>query len=130
MDGISKLYSRMAFLLALLLVVLPVDAALKSGPWTPSTQSTGAVNGTVPLADSATVYQGSILLEPTKEHDVANAAKPGDFSVDATAATMLLINPHDTEGDLFAEPPLLTWQDQTPPVASLVWAEAATLGSL
>ncbi|EIF6242024.1 RatA-like protein [Escherichia coli] len=128
MDGISKLYSRMAFLLALLLVVLPVDAALKSGPWTPSTQSTGAVNGTVPLADSAsaTVYQGSILLEPTKEHDVANAAKPGDFSVDATAATMLLINPHDTEGDLFAEPPLLTWQDQTPPVASLVWAEAAT----
>ncbi|HAW7656429.1 TPA: RatA-like protein [Escherichia coli] len=128
MDGISKLYSRMAFLLALLLVVLPVDAALKSGPWTPSTQSTGAVNGTVPLADSASVpvYQGSTQLDPAKEYDIPNTAKPGEFSADATAATMLLTNEHDTEGDLFADPPQMIWENQASPSASLVWAEAAT----
>lgn len=96
--------------------------------WQPLRASTAEFNGTPPLADSASVpvYQGSIQLAPTKEHNIAFSAMPGDFSVDATAASMVLINPHDTEGDLFAEPPMLRWENQTLPAVSLVWAEAAT----
>ncbi|EEB9697365.1 RatA-like protein [Salmonella enterica subsp. enterica] len=128
MDGFLKLLSRLAFLMALVLVVLPAQAALKSGPWTSWSQSTGAVNGTVPVADSASVpvYQGSTKLDPSTEHTVVYTAKPGDFSVDTTAATMWLINPRDTEGDLFANPPAMIWENQASPSASLVWAEAAT----
>lgn len=72
------------------------------------------------------VYQGSIQLDPAKEHNVASTAMPGNFSVDASATSMILINPGDTEGDMFSTPPLLRWQNQTLPDVSLVWAEAAT----
>ncbi|EEJ7563636.1 RatA-like protein [Salmonella enterica subsp. salamae] len=128
MDGFLKLVSRQAFLLALVLVVLPAQAALKSGPWTSWSQSTGAVNGTVPVADSASipVYQGSIKLDPAQEHEIVYTAKPGDFSADSTASTMQLTNWRDTEGDLFSDPPRMRWENQTSPSVSLVWAEAAT----
>lgn len=128
MDGFLKLLSRLAFLMALVLVVLPAQAALKSGPWTSWSQSTGAVNGTVPVADSASipVYQGSIKLDPAQEHEIVYTAKPGDFSADSTASTMQLTNWRDTEGDLFSDPPRMRWENQTSPSVSLVWAEAAT----
>ncbi|WP_064526232.1 adhesion domain-containing protein [Escherichia sp. B1147] len=116
----------MAFLM--LTLATPAVAALKGGQWQHVDVSTDAINGTPPIADSASVpvYQGSIQLDPSKEHDVAFSSTPGNFSVDATATSMLLINQHDTEGDLFANPPLLRWENQTLPAVSLVWAEAAT----
>lgn len=128
MDGFLKLLSRLAFLMALVLVVLPAQAALKSGPWTSWSQSTGAVNGTVPVADSASVpvYQGSIKLDPAQEHEIVYTATPGDFSADSAASSMQLTNWRDSEGDLFSDPPRMGWEDQSSPSVTLVWAEAAT----
>ena len=120
---------RVKMVMAFLMLALATPAAaLKGGQWQHADVSTDAINGTPPIADSASVpvYQGSIQLDPSKEHDVAFSSTPGNFSVDATATSMLLINQHDTEGDLFANPPLLRWENQTLPAVSLVWAEAAT----
>ncbi|WP_459349928.1 adhesion domain-containing protein [Pseudocitrobacter cyperus] len=112
----------------MILVVMPVHAILKGGQWQPSGASTGAINGTAPLADSASVpvYQGSVQLDPATEHAVQFSAKPGEFSVDSTETSLILSNQRDTEGDLFDTPPLLRWENQTPPAVELVWAEAAT----
>ncbi len=127
MDGKLK---RVKMVMACLMLTLatPAVAALKGGQWQHTPVSTDAINGTPPIADSASVpvYQGSVQLDPAKEHDVVSTATPGNFSVDASATSMILINPSDTEGDRFSNPPLLRWQDQTPPAVSLVWAEAAT----
>lgn len=115
-------------LLWLLTTTLLPGLSRASVSWQSLPTSTGEFNGTMPLADSASVpiYQGSIQLDPTKEHDVAFTAAPGNFSVDATASSMRLVNPHDTEGDLFSTPPLLHWENQTLPTVSLVWADAAS----
>nr|EFX6076102.1 RatA-like protein [Shigella boydii] len=110
------------------MMMLSAHAALKGGQWQQPVMPTGAINGTAPFADSASVpvYQGSVQLDPTQTHDIANTAKPGEFSVDDTAANMILTNPQDTQGDTFDIPPLLRWENQTPPAVSLIWAEAAT----
>lgn len=91
-------------------------------------RSTGEFNGTVPIADSASVpvYQGSVQLDPAASHDVAFSAKPNEFSVDDDAANLIVANPQDSEGDQFSTPPALRWENQTPPTVSLVWADAAT----
>ncbi|RZM98625.1 RatA-like protein [Escherichia sp. E4694] len=127
MGGTLKLIKAITAVLMLSLIA-PAVAALKGGQWQQSDASTDAINGTPPIADSASVpvYQGSVQLDPAKEHDVASAATPSSFSVDASATSMMLINPSDTEGDMFNNPPLLRWQNQTLPAVSLVWAEAAT----
>ncbi len=127
MSASLKPGKSIALLCLLTAITLPFTA-WAAADWQTLPNSTGEFNGTVPLADSASVpvYQGSIQLAPTKEHDIAFSAKPGEFSVDATATSMVLINPHDTEGDLFAAPPVLRWENQTLPAVSLVWADAAT----
>ncbi|EAO2687930.1 hypothetical protein E2X65_22885 [Salmonella enterica] len=129
MDG--KLHNIYCFLLALLLVasvcVEPVFANLKGGTWQELGQSTEAINGTVPVADGAImpVYQGSVMLTPDKTHQVGFTAMPKDFTVDDASSVMQVINPQDTEGDIFAIPSL-SWENQQPPVAGLIWADAAT----
>jgi len=118
------------FLVAILLIggayFSPVWAALNDGTWQELNTSTEAINGTVPQADGAAipVYQGSIVLNPAQAHDVAFTAMPHDFSVDDKSSALQVINPADTEGDLFAVAPL-RWENQAPPV-HLVWADAAT----
>ncbi|WP_187696612.1 MULTISPECIES: adhesion domain-containing protein [Citrobacter] len=104
------------------------QAAFKGGTWQTTPTSTGEIKGTSPQADSAAiaVYQGSIQLDPTKTYAVPFSATPGDFSADTAASHLILTNPHDTEGDLFAAPPALQWENQQPPGADLVWADAAT----
>ncbi|EKF5619774.1 hypothetical protein OZQ94_002530 [Salmonella enterica subsp. enterica] len=96
--------------------------------WQEPAVSTGAVNGTVPHADGAIipVYQGSMLLDPTKTYDIDFTAMPRDFSADASSTSMRAVNSTDTEGDLFTDPPTISWENQQPPVMSLVWADAAT----
>ncbi|UQQ18025.1 hypothetical protein MYA98_07900 [Salmonella sp. WGH-01] len=63
----------------------------------------------MPRADGAIipVYQGSMLLDPTKTYDVAFTAMPRDFSADATSTSMRAVNSTDTEGDLFSDPPTI-----------------------
>lgn len=118
------------FLVAILLIggayFAPVSAALNDGTWQELNTSTEAINGTVPQADGAAipVYQGSIVLSPAQAHEVAFTAMPHDFSVDDKSSALQVINPADTEGDLFAVAPL-RWENQAPPV-HLVWADAAT----
>lgn len=88
--------------------------------------STDAINGTVPLADGVTipVYQGSIQLKSDETNTVNFSAMPRDFNTDDTASALQLVNPLDTEGDIFAVPPV-RWEEKTPNVA-LTWADAAT----
>lgn len=123
-DGISH------FLLIMLMMFsgfsAPASAVLKSGTWQEMNTSTDAINGTVPLADGVTipVYQGSILLSPDETHVVNFSAMPRDFTTDDTASALKLVNPIDTEGDIFAAPPV-RWADKAP-VVTLTWADAAT----
>lgn len=120
------------FLLTLLIMfavsIAPAQALLKSGTWQELNSTTGAVNGTAPLADGATIplYQGSMLLDPTKTYDIEFTAMPRDFSADASSTSMRAVNSTDTEGDLFTDPPSIAWENQEPPTMSLVWADAAT----
>ncbi|QLN20085.1 RatA-like protein [Escherichia coli] len=128
MDGYKKLIKYITSLLLMLTVAMPAFAALKGGQWhnVPSTQ---AINGTVPVADNASipVYQGSIRLDPAQSHNVEFTAMPNEFSIDSSAARLILNNPRDTEGDLFVSPtPMMYWQDQILPAVSLIWADAAT----
>ncbi|HFG5147560.1 TPA: DUF823 domain-containing adhesin [Salmonella enterica subsp. enterica serovar Singapore] len=96
--------------------------------WQEPAVSTGAVNGTAPLADGAIIplYQGSTLLDPSKTHDIEFSAMPRDFSADATSTSMRAVNSTDTEGDLFSDPPTIAWENRQPPAMGLVWADAAT----
>lgn len=79
------------FLLTLLIMfavsIAPAQALLKGGTWQELNSTTGAVNGTAPLADGATIplYQGSMLLDPTKTYDIEFTAMPRDFSADASS---------------------------------------------
>lgn len=122
----------LSFLVTLLVMftasIVPAQALLKGGTWQQLHSATGEVNGTVPRADGAVipVYQGSVLLDPTQTYDIAFTAMPRDFSADATPTSMRAVNSTDTEGDLFSEPPTIAWENQQPPVMSLVWADAAT----
>lgn len=122
----KKVY-RSLLALALLMGAVPVLSALKSGAWQELRTATDAINGTPPTADSAfvPVYQGSVVLSPGEAHAVAFSAMPRDFSVGDSASTLQLANPLDTEGDLFAIPPL-RWESEQVPAISLVWADAAT----
>lgn len=119
---------KIIVLISLLTAIFLSDFAQANTAWQMYPESTGEFNGSAPLADSASVpiYQGSIQLSPEEEHDVAFSAKPGDFSVDATASNMILLNPRDIEGDRFSTPPALRWENQTLPAVSLVWADATT----
>lgn len=114
------------FLLTLLIMfavsIAPAQALLKGGTWQELNSTTGAVNGTAPLADGATIplYQGSMLLDPTKTYDIEFTAMPRDFSADASSTSMRAVNSTDTEGDLFTDPPSIAWENQEPPTMSLV----------
>ncbi len=120
------------FLLTLLVMfaasIAPAQALLKGGTWQELNSTTGAVNGTAPLADGAIIplYQGSTLLDPSKTHDIEFSAMPRDFSADATSTSMQAVNSTDTEGDLFSDPPTIAWENRQPPAMGLVWADAAT----
>lgn len=124
---------KIVALLSLLAVASGIPAfsaqsAPTSGTWQVTKTSTGEVEGTSPQADSATiaVYQGSVQLDPAKTHPIPYSATPGDFSADAAPGRLILTNPRDTEGDLFAAPPDLQWENQQVPGAELVWADTAT----
>lgn len=132
MDENRQVNKVLSFLMTLLVMltasIAPAQALLKGGTWQQLHSATGAVNGTIPRADGAIipVYQGSMLLDPTQTYDIAFTAMPRDFSADATSTSMRAVNSTDTEGDLFSEPPTIAWENQQPPVISLVWADAAT----
>ncbi|HCM1915817.1 TPA: hypothetical protein N3A33_001713 [Salmonella enterica subsp. salamae serovar 28:r:e,n,z15] len=116
------------FLLVLLFVlVAPAQALLKGGTWQELRSSTDAINGSAPLADGGNipVYQGSTLLTPGETHEVEFTAMPRDFSVNADPSAIQVVNPSDTEGDLFANPPKVQWENYQPPAVGLVWADAA-----
>ncbi|EBX1354541.1 hypothetical protein DQ806_15995 [Salmonella enterica subsp. enterica serovar Okatie] len=117
----------LALILAFGVAIAPASAQRKGGTWQELGASTDAINGTVPVADGAImpVYQGSVMLTPDKTHQVGFAAMPKDFTVDDASSAMQVINPLDTEGDIFAIPSLF-WENQQPPVAGLIWADAAT----
>lgn len=106
MDGTLKLIKAITAVF-LLFLSFQVGAVLKGGQWQQTGISTDAINGTVPGAESASVpvYQGSVQLDPSKTYDIQASVKPSAFSVDDTAARMILVNPHDPEGDLFLIPP-------------------------
>ncbi|ECJ2541146.1 hypothetical protein FNI64_12155 [Salmonella enterica subsp. salamae] len=123
-----KLYRLLlTLLLAIGVCIMPASANLKGGTWQELDTSTGAIDGTVPVADGAIipVYQGSVMLTPDKTHQVGFAAMPKDFSVDDASSAMQVINPLDAEGDIFAIPSLF-WENQQSPAAGLIWADAAT----
>ncbi|WES67077.1 DUF823 domain-containing adhesin [Superficieibacter sp. HKU1] len=90
--------------------------------------TTGQVNGTEPVADSAwiPVYQGSTHLLSDAANPVPYSAKPSEFSAATLPTQMEVLNPRDTEGDTFATSPL-DWQNhEEAPAATVVWADAAT----
>ncbi|EDT7400148.1 hypothetical protein AHX81_001545 [Salmonella enterica subsp. enterica] len=102
-------------------------AAQSSTPWQEPDVSTAAINGTPPLADGVTipVYQGSVQLRSDAANPVDYSAKPSQFSTSDVGSALILTNPRDAEGDIFAEPPLV-WQSERIPSVTLVWADAAT----
>ncbi|WP_313667865.1 adhesion domain-containing protein [Atlantibacter sp.] len=96
--------------------------------WQQIRAETGTIDGTRPSADGAILplYQGSIQLDPAKSYAVPYTAKPGNFTSDAAANHLIVVNPQDTEGDLFSAPPKVQWQDQQVPATTVVWADAAS----
>ncbi|EAO9598099.1 hypothetical protein BIA60_13690 [Salmonella enterica] len=114
-------------LCAFILTPFFAQAARSSGAWQELTEQTAAINGTPPQADSVTipVYQGSVQLRSDAANPVDYSAKPSQFSTSDAGSALTLTNPHDTEGDIFAVPPL-AWQAERAPTVTLVWADAAT----
>lgn len=114
-------------LCALSLTPFFAQAVRSSGAWQELTEQTAAINGTPPQADSVTipVYQGSVQLRSDAANPVDYSAKPSQFSTSDVGSALTLTNPHDTEGDIFAVPPL-AWQAERAPAVTLVWADAAT----
>ncbi|EAT0342278.1 hypothetical protein A8H18_003992 [Salmonella enterica subsp. enterica serovar Oslo] len=114
-------------LCALSLTPFFAQAVRSSGAWQELTEQTAAINGTPPQADSVTipVYQGSVQLRSDAANPVDYSAKPSQFSTSDAGSALALTNPHDTEGDIFAVPPLV-WQAERAPAVTLVWADAAT----
>ncbi|BDH32456.1 hypothetical protein TRECRb50_12720 [Escherichia coli] len=127
MEGNFKLKTSVSCILLSLCAAFPALAD-NSGKWRSEGTTTGQLNGTVPTAESATVpvYQGSIQLDPSRAYDVLSTAKPKEFSAALAPEKLILTNPEDTEGDLFSVPPQLSWQNDTLPVVSVVWAKADT----
>ena len=109
---------KIIVLLGMLAAFMLSDFARAEVEWQTYPGSTGEFNGTVPIADSASVpvYQGSVQLDPAASHDVAFSAKPNEFSVDDDAANLIVANPQDSEGDQFSTPPALRWENQTPQI--------------
>ena len=95
---------KIIVLLGMLAAFMLSDFARAGVEWQTYPGSTGEFNGTVPIADSASVpvYQGSVQLDPAASHDVAFSAKPNEFSVDDDAANLIVANPQDSEGDQFS----------------------------
>lgn len=124
---VGKLKTVFGFLLLLVFISISASAALQGGSWQWPGASTGQVNGTEPVADSAwiPVYQGSSHLLTDAANPVAYSAKPSEFSAATAPAQMEVLNPRDTEGDIFATSPL-DWQTHQAPAATVVWADAAT----
>lgn len=114
-------------LCAFILTPFFAQAARSDGAWQELTEQTAAINGTPPQADSVTipVYQGSVQLRSDAANPVDYSAKPSQFSTSDAGSALTLTNPHDTEGDIFAVPPL-AWQAERAPTVTLVWADAAT----
>lgn len=110
------------------LTLFSARASSEEGTWQRLRAETGTIDGTRPSADGAIlpVYQGSIQLDPAKNYAVPYTAKPGNFTTDATANRLIVVNPRDTEGDLFSAPPKVQWQDQQVPGTKVVWADAAS----
>lgn len=124
---VGKLKTVFGFLLLLIFISLSASAALQGGSWQWPGATTGQVNGTEPVADSAwiPVYQGSSHLLTDAANPVAYSARPSEFSAATAPAQMEVLNPRDTEGDIFATSPL-DWQTHQAPAATVVWADAAT----
>lgn len=114
-------------LCAFILTPFFAQAVRSSGAWQELTEQTAAINGTPPQADSVTIpiYQGSVQLRSDVANPVDYFAKPSQFSTSDAGSALTLTNPHDTEGDIFAVPPL-AWQAERAPTVTLVWADAAT----
>ncbi|EAW1044467.1 hypothetical protein AYC70_21445, partial [Salmonella enterica] len=125
----KKCVGFLSWLLLCAFILTPffAQAVRSSGAWQELTEQTAAINGTPPQADSVTipVYQGSVQLRSDAANSVDYSAKPGQFSTSDAGSAMTLTNPHDTEGDIFADPPL-AWQAERAPTVTLVWADAAT----
>ncbi|EBD9550023.1 hypothetical protein DBR67_22045, partial [Salmonella enterica] len=125
----KKCVGFLSWLLLCAFILKPffAQAVRSSGAWQELTEQTAAINGTPPQADSVTipVYQGSVQLRSDAANPVDYSAKPSQFSTSDAGSAMTLTNPHDTEGDIFADPPL-AWQAERAPTVTLVWADAAT----
>ncbi|EBP9943698.1 hypothetical protein V9986_002321 [Salmonella enterica] len=125
----KKCVGFLSWLLLCAFILTPffAQAVRSSGAWQELTEQTAAINGTPPQADSVTipVYQGSVQLRSDAANSVDYSAKPSQFSTSDAGSAMTLTNPHDTEGDIFADPPL-AWQTERAPTVTLVWADAAT----
>ncbi|EAS6365215.1 hypothetical protein EAP90_18580 [Salmonella enterica] len=125
----KKCVGFLSWLLLCAFILKPffAQAVRSSGAWQELTEQTAAINGTPPQADSVTipVYQGSVQLRSDAANPVDYSAKPSQFSTSDAGSALTLTNPHDTEGDIFADPPL-AWQAERAPTVTLVWADAAT----
>lgn len=125
----KKCVGFLSWLLLCAFILTPffAQAVRSSGAWQELTEQTAAINGTPPQADSVTipVYQGSVQLRSDAANSVDYSAKPSQFSTSDAGSALTLTNPHDTEGDIFANPPLV-WQSDRIPSVTLVWADAAT----
>ncbi|HCM3118072.1 TPA: hypothetical protein N3F57_001723 [Salmonella enterica subsp. enterica serovar Luke] len=125
----KKCVGFLSWLLLCAFILTPffAQAVRSSGAWQELTEQTAAINGTPPQADSVTIpiYQGSVQLRSDVANPVDYFAKPSQFSTSDAGSALTLTNPHDTEGDIFAVPPL-AWQAERAPTVTLVWADAAT----
>lgn len=95
----------------------PVSGALKSG--TAGSEHLNRCNQRYCTAGRRChdpVYQGSIQLKSDETNTINFSAMPRDFNTDDTASALQLVNPLDTEGDIFAVPPV-RWEEKTPNVA-------------
>ncbi|MFP2832434.1 adhesion domain-containing protein [Citrobacter portucalensis] len=116
------------FLLVLLLALAgPAQAQLKGGAWQEAGSSTGAINGTPPSALGAIlpVYHDGDKLDPRTTYEVEFSDMPRSFSANTNPSVMRAIMALDTEGDLFSDPPTISWPNNEAPAMSLLWADAS-----
>lgn len=116
------------FLLVLLLALAgPAQAQLKGGAWQEAGSSTGAINGTPPSALGAIlpVYHDGDKLDPRTTYEVEFSDMPRSFSVNTNPSVMRTIMALDVEGDLFSDPPTISWPNNEAPAVSLLWADAS-----
>ncbi|KFC96458.1 RatA family protein [Leminorella grimontii ATCC 33999 = DSM 5078] len=117
-----------AFLIVLTAAILLFCTLANASGWQALDVSTSAINGTSPVADGAEIpiYLNDKLLDSKDAVSVDFSVKPGEFSANAALDAVTLANPQDVEGDLFAVPPQVRWENSSQPDFSLVWADAAT----